>query len=403
MNPRLRPIQPIPTMHSGREGLALHDPLALSERMLFLPRKLAPLLSLCDGTRDLDGLRAALMVRFGVQVSPKVLAQLVAQLDEAYLLDSERFAEAYAAALSAYREAPFRPPRLASTGYPAEPEQLAAFFSHFEAQLIPDDRASASDADVRGAISPHIDYQRGGRVYAGLWQRAAQAARQAKLIVVLGTDHNGGGLLTLTRQHYATPWGLLPTSQTVVNALADALGEEKAFCSELHHQAEHAIELAVVWLHSVLDGHTPELVPILTGSFQQFIDGQTLPNSHEELRAAVEVLQEAASQKRTLVIAAADLAHMGPAFGGPPLNFASRAKIRSADDQLLAAVCEGDAETFFQQIKAEGDRRNICGLPPIHLALQILEPAHGQITGYEICPADQSNTSSVSVAGVLLW
>jgi AmmeMemoRadiSam system protein B len=403
MYPKLRPIQPIPTMHAGQEGFVLRDPLALSERMLFLPRKLAPILTLCDGTRDLAGLRAALMVQFGVRASLQVLTQLVAQLDEAYLLDSERFTQAHDAALQAYREAPFRPPQLAGHGYPSEPEQLAAFFASFEAQLIPDDRASESDADVRGVICPHIDYQRGGRVYASLWQRAAQAARQAELIVVLGTDHNGGGLLTPTYQHYATPWGILPTSQAVVDALTNALGEEKALHDELNHQIEHSLELAIVWLHSVLDGHTTEMVPILTGSFQQFIDSQTPPDDHEELRAVVKVLREVAAQKRTLVIAAADLAHMGPAFGGPPLDFDSRAKLRGADDQLLVAICEGDAEAFFQQIKLEGDRRNICGLPPIYLALQILGPAHGQITGYEICPADQTNTSSVSVASVLLW
>ena len=403
MYPKLRPLQPMPVTHAGRAGFVLRDPLALSERVLFLPRELAPLLALCDGTRDLAGLRAALMVRFGVRVSLEVLAQLVAQLDEAYLLDNERFAVAHDAALDAYRGAPFRPPTLAGQNYPPEPDRLTAYLAAFEAKLPSDESASKADASVRGVVAPHIDYQRGGRVYAGLWRRAAEAARQAELVVVLGTDHNGGSLLTLTRQHYATPWGVLPTACQVVDALAQVIGKEEAFRDELHHQTEHSIELTAVWLHAVLDDHLPELVPILTGSFQGFVDGQGSPDSHEKLRAAVEALREVAAQKRTLVIAAADLAHMGPAFGGPPLDNWGRAKLKGDDDQLLRSICEGNAEAFFRQIQAEGDRRNVCGLPPIYLTLQILGQTHGQVTGYEICPADKANTSSVSVAGVLLW
>ncbi len=403
MHPKLRPLQPVPTTHAGRPGFVLRDPLALSEQALFLPRELAPLLALCDGTRDLAGLRAALMIRFGIRVSLEVLAELVSQLDVACLLENERFVEAQTAALAAYRDAPFRQPRLTDHNYPADPAQLVAYLDAFQAKLSPDERASKADANVRGVICPHIDYQRGGRVYAGLWRRAAQAARQAELIVVLGTDHIGRGLLTLTHQHYATPWGVLPTDRQVVDALAQAIGQEKAFRDELYHRAEHSIELAVVWLHAVLGDHTPKLVPILTGSFQGFVDGQGLPDSDQTLAAAIEVLQQIIPLKRTLLVAAADLAHMGPAFGGPPLDVLRRAQLKSADAQLLQAVCEGDAASFFGQIKAEGDRRNICGLPSIYLTLRALGHTHGQVTGYEICPADEANTSNVSVAGALLW
>lgn len=403
MYPKLRPIQPMPTTHAGQGGFVLRDPLALSKKTLFLPRELAPVLALCDGTRDLAGLHAALVVRFGIQVPPKTLAQLVSQLDQACLLDNKRSADAHAATLAAYRDAPFRPPLLAGKGYPADPDQLDAFFANFEAELISDERISDSDASVRGVVCPHIDYQRGGRIYAGLWRRAAEAARQAELIVVLGTNHHGGGLLTLTRQHYATPWGVLFTSNSVVDALADAMGAQEAFRDELYHQAEHSIELAVVWLHAVLGDQTPELVPILTGSFHEFVNGSTSPRNNDRLAATAKTLQEIATQKRTLVIAAADLAHMGPAFGGWPLDLAGRIKLRSGDDQLLKAICEGDVETFFHHIQVEGDRRNVCGLPPIYLTLQILGQTYGQVTGYEICPADPANTSSVSVAGVLLW
>jgi len=403
MNPKLRHVQPVPTTHAGRAGFVLRDPLALSPRTLFWPRDLLPLLGLCDGTRSLDELSAALLVRFNVRAPVSVLTQLVAQLDQVYLLDNDRFVEAHDAALAAYRNAPSRPLALAGRSYPADAEQLAAYLATFDAPLFNDGRAARPDAGVRAVICPHIDYPRGGRVYAGLWQRAAETARQAELIVVLGTDHHGGGLLTLTRQHYATPWGVLPTAGDAVDALAQAIGEQEALGDELYHRAEHSIELAVVWLHAMLGERRPQLLPVLVGSFQGFIDGQGRPEGHAGLNAVVAALQEIAARRRTLLVAAGDLSHVGPAFGGPPLDFVARAQLKGADDQLLQAICTGDAGAFFDRIQAEGDRRNVCGLPPIYLTLRVLDQSQGQVTGYEVCPADQDNTSSVSVAGVLLW
>ena len=41
--------------------------------------------------------------------------------------------------------------------------------------------STAGNGTIRGLVSPHIDYQRGGLVYAQVWRAAAQAAREAEL------------------------------------------------------------------------------------------------------------------------------------------------------------------------------------------------------------------------------
>jgi AmmeMemoRadiSam system protein B len=143
-------------------------------------------------------------------------------------------------------------------------------------------------------------------------------------------------------------------------------------------------------------------VPILCGSFAAFVAGEGDPATHEAFAAAVEVLRQVAASRRTLVVAAADLAHMGPAFGDPyGLDFIARAKLRSADERLLASVYAGDATGFFEQLKAEGDRRNVCGLPPIYLTLRLLGETSGEQAGYDLCPADPQGTSLVTIAGVI--
>ena len=73
------------------------------------------------------------------------------------------------------------------------------------------------NGNLVGLISPHIDYPRGWRTYARTWQLAADAVEEAELVILLGTDHGGGaGALTLTRQNYATPWGVLPTARRIL-------------------------------------------------------------------------------------------------------------------------------------------------------------------------------------------
>lgn len=403
--PKLRAINVHPIQHENQPMLLLDDPLHLSETSIAVPRHLGLLLMLMDGTRDLSGLEASLQVQAGVRLAPGALEYLLAGLDAAYLLDNERFRQARAAAVEAYRSTPFRPLTLDGASFNGSAEVTAAQLQGYLDGLPPAPAEPEGEAaPIRGVISPHIDYQRGGPVYAEVWRAAAEAARQAELVIILGTDHQGGeATLTLTRQSYATPFGVLPTEQGLVDAMAGALGEEAVFGEELNHRHEHSIELAAVWLHYMRGGEAVDLLPILCGSFGAFVAGRGEPASHEPFARAVEVLRPAMDSRRTLVVAAADLAHIGPAFGDRHgVDFIGRAQQRNFDERLMASICAGDAESFFAQIRDDGDRRHICGLPPIYLALRLLGEAQGRQAGYALCPADPQGLSFVSIAGAVL-
>ena len=397
--PKLRAVDVRPIVHDGRRCLLLLDPLRLAEGNIVIPQGLAPILALCDGTRDADALRASLSVRYGVRVGPDVLEHLLDAFDEALLLDNGRFADAQDRTLEAYRGAPSRPPSCAGQSYPADAGELRHMLRTYLEAV--DDDAPALDGG-RGLVSPHIDYARGGPVYAHVWKRSAEMVREAELVIVLGTDHYGAdGSLTLTRQHYATPLGVLPTARAVVDDLAGAIGEEAAFADELHHRGEHSIELAAVWLQHVREGRPCELVPILCGSFGHFVRGEGDPEQDPTLDALVGTLRRTAAGRRTIVVAAGDLSHVGPAFGGRPLGLVERARLQAADDAVVEPMCAGDAGAFFAAIRRVGDRNNVCGLPPIYLALRILDPVQGRQVAYDRCPADENGTSWVSICGVL--
>ena len=48
------------------------------------------------------------------------------------------------------------------------------------------------------------------------------------------------------------------------------------------------------------------------------------------------------------------------------------------------------------------DSNDVCGLPPIYLSLRLLGKTRGETIAYDQCPADEQDTSWVSVAG-MLW
>jgi AmmeMemoRadiSam system protein B len=400
MNPKLREIRTQPIVSGGRQGILLSDPLSISPGALFIPRPLALILALLDGTRDIGTVRAGFELRTGTPLNISILERLISELDEALFLDNERFAQAYALATEDFRSAVSRLPILVGRCCPADAGELGAFLQTYLDQM--DDADMGSLSNVKGLVSPHIDFPRGGPIYARVWAKAKAAVNEAELVAILGTDHNGGdGTITLTRQNYETPWGMIPTAQDVVDEVAAQAGDE-VFRYELHHSVEHSVEAAIIWLHYLLDGRQCQVLPVLCGSFRQFIDRGESPSQSAHISATVETLKRVAARRQTLVVAAGDLAHVGPAFGDPySVDFAGRAKLASQDKRLMEIMSRGQAQDFYEEIRREDDRRHICGMPPIYIAQSVLSGVDGSSVGYAQCPASEDGSSVVSICGMI--
>ena len=117
-------------------------------------------------------------------------------------------------------------------------------------------------------------------------------------------------------------------------------------------------------------------------------------------------MREATAGRRTLVVAAGDLAHVGPAFGdAAPLDAGAKARLRADDAGSIGDILAGDADGFLERSRRERDARRICGLSPIYLMLKCLEGVRvkGEAVGYDQCAADAEGGSVVSVVGVGLY
>jgi MEMO1 family protein len=415
--PKLRPLEAFPVEVDGKRLICLRDPSGLSEHVALVPRPVLFLLALLDGSRDLGALQADFVRAGGELVSRDAIAGLVDQLDQAFLLDSERFRAHRDRVAAEYHAAPTRPAAHAGASYPAEPQALRAFLDGLFASGSTEGdspqrttaratkgRRSRRPAPVRAVVAPHIDFDRGGRLYA-LAYRALLDEPPPDLYVVLGTDHNGDGArYSLTCKPFDTPLGPVATDADVVETVARRAGTAM-LQAELNHRREHSIEFQAVVLRYLADcrggGPAPPMLPILCGFFYQALASEADPAADQFLADLCGAIREAVAGRRVVWIAAADLAHVGPHFGDPrPLQASDLKALGEHDAALLATVTAGDAAAFYRLLAEERDRRRVCGLPPIYTMLRLCGKARGEVLGYEQCPADDG--SRVSVAAVVL-
>jgi predicted class III extradiol MEMO1 family dioxygenase len=73
-------------------------------------------------------------------------------------------------------------------------------------------------------------------------------------------------------------------------------------------------------------------------------------------------------------------------------------EIEEADRQMLAFVEAGDAEGFFRAVAKDGDRRHICGLPPIYVMLRILAGHSGRLLRYSRWPEPNGTVTFAALA-----
>ena len=403
--PRMRGVDAFQAEVSGQKVICLRDPLNLSGKILFFPYPTFFIISLFDGTHSLVDIQAEFMRQFGELLYREKIQELVAQLDEHFLLDNERFRGAEQKIIDGFKRSPFRPLTLTDDSYGGGPEKLKdTIESYFLDPEGPGPLAAKRDSrNLAGAIAPHIDYRRGGPCYA--WaHRAILESSPADLFVILGTAHSAMKQpFALTRKHFQTPWGLVETDQEFMAAL-DREFSGDFYQDEFAHKGEHSIELQLVFLKALWPETDPfRIVPILCGSFHEAILQDESPMELPGVASIIQALKKAmaGAKKKVCLLASADLAHVGPRFGDPvPPDRFSLLNLAEEDRRLLGYAERVDGEGFFRILAREKDRRKICGLSPIYVLLNVLDGAQGKLLKYSqsLDPATQSVVTFGSVA-----
>jgi len=415
--PLLRPLEIYP-LSDEQEQFVLRDPAGIATAVV-LPLGAAVLASLMNGRRTLRDLQDGFQEQTGCPVALADVEQLVLQLDQHYFLQSDRFQSYWREHVQGYLELEVRPAAHAGGAYEGEPELLRAQLARlFTCPAGPGKPRSApptkSDKGALcGVLSPHIDLHRGGPTFAWAYKRVVEES-EADLFIVFGTAHSPmQNLFSVSRKHFATPLGVVPTDLAFIDALAGELDEiagagesQSLFEDEIAHRHEHSIEFQAVFLQYLLGQKRPfKIVPILTGSLHEFYEDGLEPIDDTQVRDFISALREAVEQYpgKVCYISGGDLAHVGPRFGDPELLTAARLReLRKDDHKLLGQACAADAEGFFAHVAECGDRNRICGLAPTYAMLKAMQPSYGELLRYDQA-VDKNANSCVSFASLAFY
>jgi MEMO1 family protein len=438
--PCLRPLEAYPVDNpqpdpTAPKLLQLRDPSGLAPGTVTLPPLGAAVLQFCDGTSTRQEILELFKGRFHRDLSAATLDAMLARLDEALLLDSERFKAHATALFRDFAQADARAPLHAGRAYPAEPAALRALI---EGCFLPPNGPGLPEADAarredappapRAILVPHSEFARGGPAYAWAYRPLLRARALPSLIVVLGTDHASlDPTFTLTRKHFDTPLGRVETDTELV---AELLGDAAAVApvlpelltkDEHRHRGEASLELQMVWLRWLLDRRgeagavAPKVLPILCGSLDDFVDG-TQPPEHADpaavglprsmfgpfLRVLKERLAKRAQDGGVLWLCSAELAHVGPRFGDKEaLSGDDHDSLEQRDKATLRAVLAGDAAAWLGEIRRERNGRRVSGLSAIYTMLQAADPPlqDGSLRCYAQVQAEAG--SAISIASVV--
>lgn len=351
-----------------------------------------------DGTKTLLEIHEQVRQEFKkITFELETLISLTQVLDELLLLDGPAF--------QTLIHGSTRKPRCFGV-YDSDPTrlriQLDQLFTAPGGPGIPVIPDHTSSSNLRGVLVPHMDYIRGNVTYGWGFKELAERT-DASLFVIIATSHYSPCRFTITRQDFETPFGIVKTDQQYIDRIVEVYGNG-LFDDPIAHLPEHSVELEVVLLHYLFEKVRPiRIVPLVVGSFGDFIRDGILPDSNEEIQRMVMALREAEAQAGEPVcyVISGDLAHIGPKFGDDePVKPTVLQHSRERDQAILTELSRANADCYFRLIAEEEDRRRICGLPPTYLTLQVTRPKSGRVLHYQqfVHPHGEESVSFASVA-----
>jgi AmmeMemoRadiSam system protein B len=212
--------------------------------------------------------------------------------------------------------------------YPRAPERLA---SEVRAYLA--DAGTHAATAPKALIVPHAGYVYSGPIAASAYALLAPLRDSVERVVLLGPAHRVAvrGLATTGQHAFETPLGNVPID---ADGVARALAFAQVSVSDAAHAHEHALEVQLPFLQSVLRSFS--LVPFAVG--------------HATPDEVAEVVDALWGGPETLVVVSSDLSHYHP-----------YAEAKRIDRATADAILERSSTLCHEQA---------CGATPINGLLQ---------------------------------
>jgi len=452
--PVLRPVRGFPLQGRSGEGktvtlLGLADARQISDRLVATHPAAQAILPHMDGTKTLDEIVSAV----GQGLTREFLENLVAQLDEAGLIEGPRYEALVEKMKEDYDSLPHLPagstlafvegliqqedaqapgdaspegegtPDAERDRQPArvDPERARERLSSLMDQWIEEAGSRVQGepltATPRAIAAPHIDYSRGWLNYAAIWGQLCGLERPDR-VVVLGTNHFGEATgVCACDKGFGSPLGVCPVDETLAEEMRSRLGPEQAerlFEHRYDHEREHSIELQIPWIQHCLGvDDRGEFCPV----FAALVHDPSVNNgaAYDDRGVGIEPFIDALRETirhlpgRTLVVSSADLSHVGPAFGdeqrtADPDNDepakAFREKTVAHDQEMLRLLMEGRAEELVASMAWQQNPTRWCSIGNLVTAIRATDSTGARLVNYGAA-VDQQGMSMVSSAAMV--
>lgn len=397
--PPLRPdLEISPFDHEGQPMFMLSDMTGLNPDTVAVPAAVVFVASLFDGKRGPAEVKAEL-AQHQVTVSEEEILHLADEMKKHGLLETPEARRKRVQALEDFRRSGVRPFRAEYRGLPQDPIEFGRFLNRFFKDPLgpgePPTVTSPKEPPL-GLIAPHIDFFRGGPLYAWAYGEL-QKSRPPDVIVAFGVAHmSPRSPWVPTLKAYETPYGPMEVDAELYNEIRSALWYDPLE-EEWVHAKEHSLEFQALWLKHTWMKDTPKWVPILTSAFENFCE-DAAPSSIESiedgLQKIAKVLKERQKKgQRIMILAGIDLAHVGKRFGDEfDIDDAWKEKIEKADRESLEKALNLEADAFFLAGAGQNEWRKVCGLSALYSSLRMIRalgdgsPPKGRLLAYDQKP-----------------
>jgi len=381
---------------SNRNNLVgLSDPSGLSDVMLTLSVPALHILSMMDGTVSCAALIEKFNTTYNQKLSEETVATMIDHLEKAHFLEGPSFEHFYQSLVDRYRKSGVRQMLHAdSLGIVDDSGKL------FDDMLAQETFENISKP-IRGLVAPHLDYPRGAPCYARAYNLLRDQPAPDR-IVILGTNHFGRSTSVVTTGNdFQTPLGTTTTDRDFIDRIEQKCGDLRQH--ELDHQREHSIELQVAWLQHLYGADQFEMVAVLchdpcgsNGTASYDGQGVDLIDFSDALRETI-----AEDKKNTLLIAGADLSHVGENFGdNRKLEESFLQEVQDHDREALNRLEHQGSDAFVQFLQEKENYTRVCSAGCIFTLARVLPDAQALMLRYHqaVDPSTQTCVTCTAIA-----
>ncbi len=389
--PALRAVETIvvPDKEHGRV-LVLRDTHGVTDAQAVIPPPLVPIVARFTGRLTCEEIAREVSAEGHGDVPIDVVTRLAAELERALFLEGPTFRAARVRVEDEFASSARRPASHAGGAYYADRQALERYIegSCLAKARKTNGHGAGDDGAMLALVAPHIDPWRGaagyGHAYGAL---ATSLPREADTFVLFGTSHAPMARpFALCRKTFDTPLGPVEADGGAIDSIA-ACASFDPYADQFNHKREHSLEFQVVFLKHLLRERPFRIVPVLAGLGAQQASGAD-PAGDESIRRFIDGVRAVVEARpgRVVVVAGADLAHVGPRFGDEaPYDVARRSSLETTDRASLEHAASLDAGGFWDHVASDLDERRVCGLAPIWALMQAVgaSGARGRVLHYE--------------------